>query len=177
MTASTASRALQRSTSCYRANSCASPISQSWPARICDISQRTLVHPDHQITAAIQGPAIYLPSKQATALALVLNELVANAFEHAFAPDQPGSVRIELAQRESRVTVSIVDNGRGMPPEFYLEDRLRAGPADRKDAGREGPGGCPPLRHAARRRHACHDDFLQVNANRMEPLPGLRVEI
>jgi len=89
--------------------------------QICDISQHTLVHPDRQISAAIAGPAIYLPSKQATALALVLNELVANAFEHAFAPDQPGSVRIELAQRESRVTVAVADNGRGMPQGFYLE--------------------------------------------------------
>ena len=88
--------------------------------QICDISQHNLVHPDHQITAAINGPAIYLPSKQATALALVLNELVANAFEHAFAPNRSGLVRIDLAQRESRVTVSIADNGRGMPPNFSL---------------------------------------------------------
>ena len=52
--------------------------------QVCDISLKHLVRPDRRVIAEINGPAIYLPSKQATALALVMNELIANALEHAF---------------------------------------------------------------------------------------------
>ena len=52
--------------------------------QVCDISLRHLVRPDQRVTAEIAGPAIYLPSKQATALALVINQLISNALEHAF---------------------------------------------------------------------------------------------
>lgn len=89
--------------------------------QVCDISQRHLVQPGRQVSAEIGGPAIYLPSKQATALALVMNELVTNAFEHAFAPGEPGHVRIMLDQRDEEVSVTVEDNGRGLPPGFNLE--------------------------------------------------------
>ena len=52
--------------------------------RIVTQTQRAAVLPDKEITLRIQGPAIYLPSQQATACALVANELLLNAVEHAF---------------------------------------------------------------------------------------------
>jgi two-component sensor histidine kinase len=89
--------------------------------QVCDISLQHLVHPDQRVTADIDGPAIYLPSKQATALALVMNELIANALEHAFDNGRPGHLAISLEQNGARVTVAIADNGRGLSPGFDLE--------------------------------------------------------
>lgn len=89
--------------------------------QVCDISLKHLVRPDRHVEAEISGPPIFLPSKQATALALVMNELIANALEHAFVLGaQPWRLRIALAQDGPQVTVTISDNGRGLPPGFDL---------------------------------------------------------
>ena len=89
--------------------------------QVCDISLRHLVRPNQLVEVKISGPAIYLPSKQATALALVMNELIANALEHAFEDGQPGQLSISLSQANAQVIISIIDNGRGLPPDFDLE--------------------------------------------------------
>jgi two-component sensor histidine kinase len=92
--------------------------------QVCELSLKQLAHPHRQVAAEICGPAIYLPSKQATALALVLNELIANALEHAFSLNgRDGRLEIGLAQEGAQVTVTIADNGRGLPPDFNLAGR------------------------------------------------------
>lgn len=89
--------------------------------QVCDVSLRQLTRPDRPVVAEIHGPPIYLPSKQATALALVMNELIANALEHAFETDQPARLHINLEQEGPRITVTVADNGRGLPADFSLE--------------------------------------------------------
>lgn len=96
--------------------------------QVCDISLRHLVHPMRRVSAEINGPAIYLPSKQATALALVMNELIANALEHAFnLAGHEGRLTITTAQDGARVTVAIEDNGQGLPADFDLQRRRGLG--------------------------------------------------
>ena len=53
--------------------------------QVCDISLKQLVHPNPSGDRwrSTAQPST-LPSKQATALALVMNELIANALEHTF---------------------------------------------------------------------------------------------
>ena len=89
--------------------------------QVCDISLKNFVRPDRRIVAEITGPPIYLPSKQATALALIINELVSNALEHAFPIGyHPCHLQIELAQEGPEVTLTIKDSGRGLPYGFDL---------------------------------------------------------
>ena len=88
--------------------------------QVCDISLRQLIRPDRRVAAEIRGPSIYLPSKQATALALVMNELIANALEHAFEDGQPGHLTIELQQEGPQIVVTVSDDGRGLPDDFTL---------------------------------------------------------
>ncbi len=96
--------------------------------QVCDISLKQLVHPNHQVTAEIHGPPIYLPSKQATALALVMNELIANALEHTFSlSGRDRRLEIGLVQDGAQVTVTIADNGRGLPSDFNLTGRRGLG--------------------------------------------------
>ena len=67
-----------------------------------------------------------LDSDRATALIMVITELVQNAIEHAFDPGATGSVTIR-SQRSARwLDVVIHDDGRGLPVGFSLErsDRL-----------------------------------------------------
>ena len=83
--------------------------------RILTQTQRAALAPDKQIVLRIEGPPIYLPSQQATACALVANELLLNALEHAFAGRDKGSVLLSLTDEGDRVIMEVVDDGVGLP--------------------------------------------------------------
>jgi two-component sensor histidine kinase len=67
-----------------------------------------------------------VPAEVATALVLVLTELVQNAIEHAFPDDRPGVVSVQAKRDRGELTVTIVDNGIGLPDDFTSDrsDRL-----------------------------------------------------
>lgn len=73
-----------------------------------------------RVKCIVQGESILLPSKQATALALVMTELVNNALEHAFNGDT-GTLLLSLVEQDGDVRVSVRDNGKGLPPGFDVE--------------------------------------------------------
>jgi PAS domain S-box-containing protein len=52
---------------------------------------------------------------QAVPIGLIVNELITNAAKYAFAPEAKGRILIRLRVRGDRVTLSIADNGRGLP--------------------------------------------------------------
>jgi two-component system, sensor histidine kinase PdtaS len=91
--------------------------------QVCDISLRQLIRPDRRVEAEIRGPSIYLPSKQATALALAMNELIANALEHAFEEGRPGHLTVELRQDGPQIAVTVSDDGCGLPADFALRSQ------------------------------------------------------
>jgi two-component sensor histidine kinase len=49
---------------------------------------------------------------------LILNELLSNAFKHAFAADQKGIIDVRITETPSSVCVEVIDNGRGIPAGF-----------------------------------------------------------
>jgi len=52
---------------------------------------------------------------------LLINELVVNAFKHAFTKEKQGILEISLKEQDSTVTLSIADNGPGLPEDFTIE--------------------------------------------------------
>ena len=78
---------------------------------------------EHPITSGVQGSFGTLRAEDATALAMVLSELVQNAVEHGLAETGGGTVDVE-AQRstddrgDELLTVTITDNGAGLPGDF-----------------------------------------------------------
>jgi two-component sensor histidine kinase len=61
-----------------------------------------------------------LPSETATALAMVLTEVLQNAVEHGYPDAEPGAGRIEVVVRRlvGRLHVTVDDDGRGLAPDF-----------------------------------------------------------
>jgi len=57
----------------------------------------------------------YLPLKQAVYTGLIINELVTNAFKHAFLHED-GTITVSLFQKENRYTLCVEDNGKGYIP-------------------------------------------------------------
>jgi two-component sensor histidine kinase len=82
--------------------------------------------PDFPVTFQLEGEAGVLPATVATPLAVVLNELLQNAIDHAFPPEvdlqaRPGSVSIVLDNDGERLRATVVDDGVGVPEDFDLD--------------------------------------------------------
>ena len=78
------------------------------------------------VNVVVQGEPILLPSKQATALALVMTELVNNALEHAF-DKSGGTLLVSLEEVPHEVRVSVRDNGKGLASDFDVETNSKLG--------------------------------------------------
>jgi two-component sensor histidine kinase len=88
--------------------------------RIVSQNRQVMVEPGQQIRFLVEGPAIYLPSQQATSSALVINELIHNALEHGFSTQQTGEIKISLVDRGERVWLEVWDDGAKLPGDFDL---------------------------------------------------------
>jgi two-component sensor histidine kinase len=71
------------------------------------------------INLTLEGMRTFtLPAQQATSCALIINELVQNAVEHAFAGLPGGSIVVRLAEQGDSLYIEIQDDGRGLPHDF-----------------------------------------------------------
>src|SRR5581483_7551223 len=71
------------------------------------------------INLSLEGARTFLlPAQQATSCALIVNELVQNAAEHAFVGMPGGSIVVTLAEQGDSLCIDIEDDGRGLPEAF-----------------------------------------------------------
>ena len=89
--------------------------------KIAGIVQSNLVPPRLHIRFSIGAAPFHLPSEQATTLAIVLNELIANAIEHGFEGREQGEIRIGGVQDGDHVVVRVADDGAGLPEHFSIQ--------------------------------------------------------
>jgi two-component sensor histidine kinase len=85
--------------------------------RIAQLTAQNMLSPDRRIGIHVTGEAIVLPSKPATSLALVINELLQNALEHAFVGQEQGTVTISLSRSLHHFIIEVSDDGVGLPRE------------------------------------------------------------
>lgn len=64
---------------------------------------------------------VQLPSEKATSIALILNELLQNAIEHAFAGRMSGRLTVRFNDSGNCYELLIADNGVGLPADFDLQ--------------------------------------------------------
>jgi two-component system, sensor histidine kinase PdtaS len=71
------------------------------------------------ISLGLEGTRRFtLPAQQATSCALIINELVQNAVEHAFVGLPAGSIVVRLVEQGDSLYIEIQDDGRGLPHGF-----------------------------------------------------------
>ena len=83
--------------------------------------------PESQVQVRRVGSFGELPAAVATALAMVLTELVQNAVEHAYPAPGGGRVDVEAGRDGQQLVVRVVDEGTGLPPDFDLDGSPRLG--------------------------------------------------
>ncbi len=86
--------------------------------RVVHTVTQTMAPPHFALDARIEGDDFSLPSQQATSLALVVNELLQNAMEHAFPGRSTGRVVITLSEGRDAIRVEVRDDGVGLPEGF-----------------------------------------------------------
>lgn len=85
--------------------------------------QAALSGADYSRIALVIGEGeIYLPIETALPCGMIVSELLTNAFKHAFAGDRAGTVAIDFARNSDTISISIADNGPGMPDGFDPRD-------------------------------------------------------
>ena len=81
--------------------------------------------PDVKLHFEVQGDAGSLRGDVATALAVVLNELMQNAVDHAFPRDSSepvaGNVLVRLGRDDGELMVEVTDDGVGLPDGFSVD--------------------------------------------------------
>jgi PAS domain S-box-containing protein len=77
-------------------------------------------HKGHEISCEIDSEEVFLPVDQAIPCALVVNEILSNAYKHAFTGREKGTIKISAVQENDRMIITILDNGIGLPPDFDI---------------------------------------------------------
>ncbi len=86
--------------------------------RIVTQLREGIIGPDKRIGFQVNGRSIWLPARQATATALVINELLQNSLEHGFESREQGDISINLRDEGDHVIITIHDDGEGLPDTF-----------------------------------------------------------
>ena len=83
-----------------------------------DEAYGTLTPPGLTVTFDVPPNNVRVPSKQATILALLINELVANAVKHGFSGRDRGTISIRAHQEQGEATIEIWNDGEEIPKDF-----------------------------------------------------------
>ena len=87
--------------------------------------------PEARVTPTLLGEFGLLPASVATPLALVLTELLQNALQHGLTrpPSAPlsGTLEVIARRRPQQLTVTVTDNGAGLPDGFDLDSTTSLG--------------------------------------------------
>ncbi|MGI8662520.1 MAG: sensor histidine kinase [Acidimicrobiales bacterium] len=77
---------------------------------------------ERPVRCLVDGDAGNLPAQVATPLAVILNELLQNAFDHAYPEGSTGGeVVLQLRRGLTELQVDVTDDGTGLPEGFALE--------------------------------------------------------
>ncbi len=95
--------------------------------QIVNIINQNLLDNTKKINIKIDCESVMLYSKQATSLALIVNELIHNSLEHAFVEMSSGTVSIIVKKLHNEVLLIVVDNGRGFEKDFSFQESSRLG--------------------------------------------------
>jgi len=86
------------------------------------LAEEGLQSPDRPVHFTVSGSGGRIPAHTATPLSVVLTELLQNAVDHGFPEGSGGgSVSVVLAHERGRLTIRVIDDGRGIDPRFDLD--------------------------------------------------------
>lgn len=90
--------------------------------RLSQLLRGTYRSGSSRVELRLDRPAdpVYLDLERAIPCGLLVNELVTNAFKHAFPEPHQGDITIAVSSSDGQVALVVRDNGVGLPPDFDL---------------------------------------------------------
>ena len=88
---------------------------------VAEDAHSTLTPPGLTVSYDIPESSLRVPSKQATIIALLINELTANAIHHGFKGRSHGRVRITARQEDGIAVIEVANDGEHIPDGFDPE--------------------------------------------------------
>lgn len=75
-----------------------------------------------RIRIEVPKASVFLSIEAAVPCGLIVNELISNSLKHAFSPERPGRILVEVkAEKSGEAVISVSDDGRGLPSGFDIE--------------------------------------------------------
>jgi len=94
---------------------------------VADELKITLIPPSTCVSFAIEPTDIVVPTKQATVLALLFNELISNSIEHGFVGRDKGTIWIRTWKAGNLVSIEVENDGNALAAEFDPNARTGIG--------------------------------------------------
>ncbi|MDQ3541574.1 MAG: GAF domain-containing protein [Chloroflexota bacterium] len=85
---------------------------------VAEDAHSTLIPSGLSVRFEIQNSDLMVPSRQATIISLLINELTANAISHGFEGRDQGMVRIRAWEESGMAHIEVFNNGQGVPDGF-----------------------------------------------------------
>ncbi len=85
---------------------------------VAEDAHSTLIPPQLSVEFEILKSEVAVQSRQATVLALLINELVSNAISHGFEGRQRGKITIRAWKQDGLAAVEVANNGKRIPENF-----------------------------------------------------------
>jgi two-component sensor histidine kinase len=84
-------------------------------AQLCESLGASMIHDSKQLSIAVTVDHSVVTANVSVSLGLIITELVINALKHAFPERRHGKIKIDYRSDGPDWTLSVVDNGIGMP--------------------------------------------------------------
>lgn len=85
---------------------------------VAEDAHSTLIPSGLDVEFEIQESTLMVPSRQATIISLLINELTANAISHGFEGRDRGTVRIRSWEESGMAHIEVFNDGKGVPDGF-----------------------------------------------------------
>jgi two-component sensor histidine kinase len=82
---------------------------------LCDSIGASMIRDHNQLSLDVNVDDSVTPADVSVSLGLIVTELVINALKHAFPDDRKGKIDVNYHSQQSNWTLSVRDNGVGMP--------------------------------------------------------------
>jgi len=100
---------------------------EEYISKLIDTIKNTLPFNHQHIDVEVDTGDVLLDINQAIPTAILINELVTNAYKHAFADNQPGTIEILLKELGQEISIIVRDDGKGLPEDFLVDDHASIG--------------------------------------------------
>ncbi|MGD8428318.1 MAG: PAS domain S-box protein [Balneolaceae bacterium] len=88
---------------------------------------KSMVNNEKKIAVKKDMESVFLNINQAIPCGLLLNEVITNCYKHAFTEQDEGTIWITLEKAAGYLTLSIKDNGKGLPEHFDIDNQPSLG--------------------------------------------------